>query len=189
MDISIRTPSVGDGGAIARAHVRAWKTAYAGIMPADFLDSIDEDDRSLAWEQRLRDRAAQPNNLRTELLVADVGITIPGPGGRGHEIAAREIVGVATVGPERDVDGSDRGELWMINVRPDVWGVGVGPALLTASRGRLDALGYRTSVLWVVAGNMRARRFYEREGWSFDGTEKDEDFGGVNVHELRYTIS
>jgi len=38
----------------------------------------------------------------------------------------------------------------------------------------------------VLRGNERARRFYERAGWSVDGTEKDDVVAGAPVIELRY---
>ena len=40
--------------------------------------------------------------------------------------------------------------------------------------------------LWVVEGNARARRFYEREGWAPDGAAKEDEFGGQVVREVRY---
>ena len=41
-------------------------------------------------------------------------------------------------------------------------------------------------VLWVVPGNARARRFYERSGWSADGAERVAEVNGVTVPECRY---
>ena len=40
--------------------------------------------------------------------------------------------------------------------------------------------------LWVLAGNVRARRFYEAGGWRTDGTERAERVFGVPVVEARY---
>ncbi|MFV0632889.1 hypothetical protein [Demequina sp.] len=34
--------------------------------------------------------------------------------------------------------------------------------------------------------NARARRFYEREGWVADGTERTEELGGAAVIETLY---
>lgn len=39
--------------------------------------------------------------------------------------------------------------------------------------------------LWVLAGNGRARRFYERQGWSADGATRLLD-GWGNPAEARY---
>ena len=50
----------------------------------------------------------------------------------------------------------------------------------------LEASSYVEAVLWVVAGNGRARRFYEREGWRPDGADVTDDARGFPVTELRY---
>jgi hypothetical protein len=51
----------------------------------------------------------------------------------------------------------------------------------------LEALrGYPSATLWVLEDNLRARRFYEREGWILDGGRRDEAFLGVTVPEVRY---
>lgn len=171
--IRVREPVPGDSGGIGRVHVRAWQHAYAGIMAASFLDGLDEGAWGRAWRRRLDDRAAGRGEPAVELLVAEH----PGSGA---------VTGIATLGPERGGDG-DRGELWMINVDPAAWGLGVGSALLAEVEARLAARGLTDAVLWVVAGNTRARRFYQARGWSPDGTCRREDIGGRPVDECRYT--
>jgi hypothetical protein len=37
-----------------------------------------------------------------------------------------------------------------------------------------------------VEGNVRARRFYERGGWVFDGGVRDAPMGGETAPQLRY---
>ncbi len=39
------------------------------------------------------------------------------------------------------------------------------------------AIGDSAAYLWVLDGNARAIRFYERHGFAFDGTTKREDVG------------
>lgn len=41
-------------------------------------------------------------------------------------------------------------------------------------------------LLWVLEGNARARRFYERSGFRADGTEEPFEVDGVAVPEVRY---
>jgi RimJ/RimL family protein N-acetyltransferase len=45
---------------------------------------------------------------------------------------------------------------------------------------------YDRAWLAVVAGNARARRFYERAGWAADGTQKANEAFGVSFDEVRY---
>jgi len=51
---------------------------------------------------------------------------------------------------------------------------------------RLREDGRAEAVLWVLATNERARRFYAAAGWRPDGGSRTEDFAGVPVRELRY---
>jgi RimJ/RimL family protein N-acetyltransferase len=48
--------------------------------------------------------------------------------------------------------------------------------------------GYNSAMLWVLADNPRARRFYEREGWRADG-ERADTIRGVEVEEALYRLS
>jgi RimJ/RimL family protein N-acetyltransferase len=47
--------------------------------------------------------------------------------------------------------------------------------------------GYATAMLWVLADNPRARRFYEREGWRAEGA-RVEAVRGVDVEEVLYRV-
>jgi GNAT superfamily N-acetyltransferase len=48
-------------------------------------------------------------------------------------------------------------------------GTGVAAALLAEALRQIAAAGHRQSWLAVIAGNARARRFYERSGWTDEG--------------------
>jgi GNAT superfamily N-acetyltransferase len=54
-------------------------------------------------------------------------------------------------------------------VVPEEWGSGVATQLLAAGLDRIRAAGHGAAALDVMADNARARRFYEREGWTPDG--------------------
>jgi hypothetical protein len=41
-------------------------------------------------------------------------------------------------------------------------------------------------VLWVAAGNERARYLYESEGWTAEVSARDAEILGVIVNEVRY---
>lgn len=200
--VRVRAPVPADGPGIGRVHVRAWQSAYAGMMPDEFLDHLDEVERGQAWAQRLSEHERLPTADRDcEYLVAEAS-----RGGRWTAVG-RQVVGVATIGPERDPSpddeapptspgtagdqaaADDTGELWMINVLPAMWRHGVGSKLMAVATERLADRGHTRAVLWVVEGNSRARRFYERLGWAADGASKVEWFGGAPIRELRYASS
>ncbi|MEL6644280.1 MAG: GNAT family N-acetyltransferase [Pseudomonadota bacterium] len=53
-------------------------------------------------------------------------------------------------------------------------GRGVASALMAAAEAEMRAAGHKTAVLDYVAGNLRAARFYAREGWRIARQEDDE---------------
>jgi ribosomal protein S18 acetylase RimI-like enzyme len=48
--------------------------------------------------------------------------------------------------------------------------------------------GFRTGMLWTLATNDRAKRFYERAGWRLDGAEKTDRMDEFELNEVRYRI-
>jgi GNAT superfamily N-acetyltransferase len=154
-----------DAAALARIHVLAWQVAYRGHMPDAFLDGIDLDARVAWWEEQL----AGDHPADTRLLVVE------------HD---GQPAGFALVRAAEDPPGL--GELQAINTDPGLWGLGLGRALLAAAEAALAELGYDEAILWVVAGNTRARRFYELAGWAADGATWAVPIADFTVESVRY---
>jgi GNAT superfamily N-acetyltransferase len=161
--LEVRRARPDDAAAIAEVHVRTWQEAYEHVFGAERLASVTVAQRLPMWRQILDDPA------QTALVA---------------ENEAGRIVGWCTVAPSRDADAD--GELWGIYVLSEAWGSGVGSALMAAGIDALRESGYREVILWVLEDNPRARRFYEREGWTLDGSHKEDQFLGVPVTEVRY---
>jgi GNAT superfamily N-acetyltransferase len=66
------------------------------------------------------------------------------------------------------VAGSDARPLERLYTLASEWGRGTGPALMHAALTSLRQHSYLEAVLWVLAENARARRFYERCGFVED---------------------
>jgi ribosomal protein S18 acetylase RimI-like enzyme len=163
--VRVRDAVPEDAEAIATAHVRAWQDGYAHVFSAERLASLSISARTVTWRSRLASGLAV-------LVVEEAG----------------DVVGFATVGPSRDEDGGGTGELYGIYVRPDAWGRGAGQALMACAHADLRRRGFDEATLWVLADNPRARRFYERAGWTPDGTVKDDEFLDTPVQEVRYRV-
>jgi GNAT superfamily N-acetyltransferase len=77
-------------------------------------------------------------------------------------------------------------ELSALHVDPDAWRRGIGSALIARARADLAAAGVVEAHLWLLAGNQRAQQFYERDGWTSDGTRRSDVVWGATVDEVAY---
>lgn len=75
----------------------------------------------------------------------------------------------------------DSAEIVAIHSLPESWGTGLGHAMLTEA---LKQVGETTVFLWAFKENKRARRFYEKHGFRWDGSERISEFDGAL--EVRY---
>jgi len=172
--VEIRAHSESDIDAVAEVNVRTWRSAYAGIIPAEVLDALDPAEVA----RRNRNRATPPGAVT---LVAEEHGT---------------IVGFASFGPGRvEQTGSDEydmsvGELYAIYVDPGHQRAGTGQLLLAAAMAGLAEAGFPEMRLWVLAENHPARRFYERHGLAPNGETNYYTPRGstVELPEIRYAV-
>jgi GNAT superfamily N-acetyltransferase len=142
----IRRARVQDAAALADINRRGWLVAYAHIVPAETMREAGED-----LEPRWAESLAGPDDAREVWVATDADDT---------------VIGFVSVGVSRDADARPReGELRAIYLAPETMGTGVGRKLLACGERALARQGYTAATLWVFEENMRARRFYERNGW------------------------
>ncbi len=167
--MTVRVAAPDDAPAIAAVHVSAWQQAYRGLLPQEGLDQLSVDKRTALWQKNLS---------------GDASTTAV------HEREG-SVDGFVCYGACRDDDvTSDMiGEIIGINVAPSAWGTGAGRDLCRHARSALVAGGDREVCLWVLAGNARACRFYDKEGFTPDGTEREVEILGRLVREIRYRWS
>ena len=103
------------------------------------------------------------------------------------ELAGR-VVGYIGTGPSRDEDLGPTPEVYAVYLDPDAIGMGVGRTLFGHALDDLRRRGHRVAYLWVLAGNARARRFYEAAGGRPDGAQKTTCWPEVTFDEVRYGI-
>lgn len=72
-------------------------------------------------------------------------------------------------------------EIIAIHSLPESWGTGMGAAMLDEA---LRQIGNRPVFLWAFRENARARRFYEKHGFRWDGSQRISEFDGAV--EVRY---
>lgn len=165
----IRDAVPNDAPGIAKVHVLTWQSAYQGLIPNSYLQTLSISKRIESWTNQLHSTS---EGMR--YLVAEI---------------EDEIVGFATVGKNEDGDSSSElGELYAIYVLPDKQGNGIGSGLLKAGIDFLKGEYFKTATLWVLEANQASRRWYESRGWEIEGTLKIEDRGTFQLHEIRYAL-
>lgn len=164
--MKVRRARAEDAAALADIQVSSYRTAYAGLMPADYLAHFRVEEQEEDW----RDLLAEPAG--DIVLVAEVEGDLAPPR------APATVAGYA-VGRPRAVEVGGRvydAELVSLHVRGEWQGRGAGRALAGAMARALEEQGCGSLALFVLAGN-RAWAFYERLGgqrvgekrWVMDG--------------------
>jgi GNAT superfamily N-acetyltransferase len=161
----VRAAVPADAPDVARVHVRSWQSAYRGLIAQEFLDGLE------------------PQAIANRYTFGRVGLRMPST---LVAVDGSTIRGFATTGLCRDKDLPNFGELMAIYVDPVYVRTGLGHLLMTAARERLRLVGVAGALLWVLDGNAPARRFYQRDGWRFDGTCRTVTFGDLPVQQVRY---
>ena len=87
------------------------------------------------------------------------------------------------------VDDSSLAHISNLFVRRDHWGGGLASDLHRHAVEAADARGFTQLRLFVAAGQARARRFYEREGWQPASDPFDDPIPGLTMIEYRYRLN
>lgn len=135
------TPADADGA--AALHYLSHTTSFAAFATPEFVASRRLDNYLAQWRDFL-------------------GKQGPGAGAWVARLDGR-IVGIVRVAPMPE-DGP--AQLSSMHVHPDLHGRGIGQALMTVAEDFIRKTGYRRAILGVILANERARRLYERSGWS-----------------------
>ena len=164
----VRAAMPADTEAVALLHIRSWRATYRGLVDQEYLDSLD------------------PDVVASRYGFGRMGLQLP-----STLVAVDDctVCGMVTTGLSRDLSLPNFGELMAIYVDPAYLRTGVGRALMTAARQRLRQVGVAGALLWVLDRNVSAQRFYERDGWRFDGARRIATFGDFGVEQLRYRLA
>jgi ribosomal protein S18 acetylase RimI-like enzyme len=161
----IRYASVDDAEILGIIHAKSWQVAYKGIVPDEYLIRVNPEKR-----KRYYSKALSEGWERDALIFVD-----------------DEPAGLICIGKCRDIDKSDSyGEIWGIYLLSEFWNKGIGTYLLNWGINELYLQNYAQVSLWVLKNNANARKFYEKNGFTLDGTEREITLGKPLI-ECRYT--
>jgi len=148
-DLVIRDARPQDAAQIAGVHVRAWQSAYRGLIADEILDAQRVADRERLWSDVLGRPVVRGLPLTR---VAIGGLTLLGF--------------CSAIAHDDDADAT----IGALYLEPAHLRGGIGSALLAAVLQTLAAEGRTDVVLWVLEGNLGAIAFYERFGFAADGS-------------------
>jgi len=160
--IGTRRAGPSDARAIAEVHDAAWSNAYAGIVPHKALDRMIRRRGERWWLDAIR--------RSTVVIVIEAGSS---------------IAGYATLGRNRVTTLPFAGEIYELYLKPEYQGVGLGEKLFLAARSELKRRRLKRSVVWVLADNERAIRFYRNAGGR-PVAEGSEQFDGQKLRKLAF---
>lgn len=137
-------------------HAMSWQAAYGDFVPEAKLASFTPENRKKAFRKHLT-----VGKYECYLCYVE-----------------KKPMGLLILGKSQDIDADESvGEVCAIYLLPKFWGQGYGKQLMDFAIDRLKALSYSTITLWVLEKNIRARAFYEKYGFVFDGTKEERDMG------------
>lgn len=146
--IAIRRARPADAAAIAVVHVAAWRSAYPGILPDEYLTHLSVVRQAAHYDQAIREEG---------------GVYVAAAWGGDVPIgSAPRVIGFTTGGPSRTPSIAE-GEIETLYVLDDWRERGLGRRLMRAAAAHLQALGCRSAFLWVLSENP-SRWFYSRLG-------------------------
>jgi len=144
--ISVRRARPADAAGIGAVHVSSWRSAYAGVLPDDYLANL-----SVARQTAYYDRAIRIGLGVHVAVQADAEM----PSGS-------RVIGFSTARRLRG-NAVAEGEVETLYVLDDWKEYGLGRQLLRASGQHLAAMGCKSAFAWVLRDNPSIF-FYERLG-------------------------
>jgi len=167
MNIVIREATVEDAKTISFIGVTSWKSAYNGIVPNEYLDSLSVEKR----EKYLEKSMMIPTN---RFAIAELD---------------GKAVGMICFYPTQcETPTEGEWELEALYLLPEYWKRGIGRALIQYALHYMRGNHASVCNLWVLADNQRARGFYEKIGFKYTGVEKTITIGGKDLIEVYYQI-
>ena len=148
----IRSAAPGDEAVLAYIQTESWKAAFGEILSPEDLERCTNLKQAEQMYQHI---------LRSELCRIAIGFVDDQP----HCIAAW--------GKNRCNLGDAVGELICIHSLQRGWRNGYGSEMMRFVLDDLRRARYASVILWVFEANTRARRFYEKHGFTLTGQTQE----------------
>lgn len=165
MEITIRYATLDDIDSLALVYSQSYQAAFKGIIPDSFMEDV------FSFEKRREGFKKEiPQGTPVNIIMLTDG----------------KPVGILTYGKSKDEDLKDSAvEILRIYLVPEYWGQNLGMVLMAWGLEEMRQKGYRRISLWVIEDNKRARKHYERMGFTHDGVSRIINVG-KEIRDLRY---
>lgn len=170
-DASVHTARPSDAPAIGLVQSVVWQQAYAGVLPAEVVETFAAAAFAGVWRQSLQ----QPPTPAHRVMVGCAG---------------DQVVGLVALGPapEEEAGLPERcGQVLEMSVHPDARRQGHGSRLLNAAGDTLRAHDHTSLACWVRADDEPTRAFLATGGLEPDGAWRERVVGpqGQTLREIR----
>ena len=169
MEITIRKASPDDAYNYAVCHISCFQTAYKGIVPDEYLNNMLAEKEQRV--EKYRKNLADPGDCTYFCI-----------------LSAERMIGFLIINKSRGAENEAVCWIWAVYLIEEFRGKGYGKEMLGFAIKELMRVNPREIFLWVFEENHRARRFYEKYGFRFDGTKREMTYGKPLV-ELRYVLN
>jgi len=172
----VRPARDADVDEIARIQLSTWRSAYADIVPAEVLDSLNA-----TWlAQQWRDAIVNPPTPAHQVFVAIEQAE--------SDRQAITTVGFAAVGPapeDEEAVVEQAGLVTELLVEPRFGRRGHGSRLLSAAVAHWRAHDLTTAYSWAFARDAATLAFYKSAGWDADGARRTLEMADQRVPQVR----
>ena len=169
MRIIIRKALPEDAFDFTDCHISCFLSAYKGIVPDDYLNNLLMEKEQLV--EKYIKRLTDQGNCEYYCVIND-----------------GKMIGFLIINKSHDEINFCIGEIWAIYLIKEFWDKGYGKEMLNFAINELKRVDNKEIFLWVLEENIRARKFYEKNKFSFDGT-KGEQVYGKSLVKLRYVYN
>ena len=170
MEIVIRKALPEDASNYANCHISCWLSAYKGIVSYEFLGSLPSEAESRC--ERYKQAFINPGSCEYYCVERE-----------------GKMIGFLFFGSSSDEDKPLAGDVIAIYLLEEFWSKGYGRKMMDYAVERLRQLGHSEIILWTFERNARARRFYEKYGFSLDGRTKEMSNWGGPLPLVRYALN
>ncbi|TKG99165.1 GNAT family N-acetyltransferase [Peribacillus simplex] len=161
--MKIRKAMEQDVRGIANVHINSWKTTYKGILPDQYLSSMNLEAKKKNWLRNLK-------MLHNATFVA--------------ENANGKIIGFAAGGPEQTNDPHIQGEVYAIYFLQEYQGQGLGRKMIKAVIHELMKMEHQNLIIWALKDNPSCG-FYRALGGQVIA-EKTVKMAGIELIEVGF---